>query len=54
MNFPKLKYSRFCRILTYVVVLGGFFLPLGAAVTFPLPAVVKIVVTVGSMLGLLW
>lgn len=54
MNFPKLKYSRFCRILTYVVVLGGFFLPLGAAVTFPLPDVVKIVVTVGSMLGLLW
>lgn len=42
MKYPKLKHALLCRILTYVVVIGGIFLPCIAVSCLPfVPAFVK-------------
>ena len=53
MNIPKLKYPRLCRILTYVVVLGCGLLPFFIVLSLPSPDIVKIIVMLGSLIGLL-
>lgn len=53
MPFPKLKYPRLCRILTYVVVLGCGLLPIAVVFPLNLPDLVKIAVLLGSLVGLL-
>ena len=53
MKFPKLKYPRFCRMLPYVVVIGCGLLPIFAVFLFPFPDLVRVVVVLGSLLGLL-
>lgn len=53
MRFPKLKYPRLCRILTYLVVIGTGLLPIFIVVPLPVPDVVKAIVIIGSLLGLL-
>ena len=54
MNFPRLKNALLCRILVYVVVLGGFIVPIivVASLTF-VPEIVKIIVSIGFVIGLL-
>lgn len=54
MKFPKLKHALFCRILTYVVVLGGFLVPIVAVccVDF-LPDPVKVAIVFALIVGLL-
>ena len=41
MSFPKLKYPVFCRILSYVVVIGGAFIPSIIAFNLNVPEAVK-------------
>lgn len=53
MNIPKLKYPRLCRILTYVVVLGCGLLPIVIVLPLPVPDIIKIIVMLGSLIGLL-
>ncbi len=54
MNIPKLKYPRLCRILTYVVVLGCGLLPIIIVFSLPTPGIVRIIVMLGSLIGLLF
>lgn len=54
MNIPKLKYPRLCRILTYVVVIGCGLLPIFIVCSLPAPDIVKVIVVLGSLLGLLF
>lgn len=54
MNIPKLKYPRLCRILTYVVVLGCGLLPIFIIFSLPSPDIVRIIVMLGSLIGLLF
>lgn len=54
MNIPKLKYPILCRILTYVVVLGCGLLPIFIVFSLPTPDIVRIIVTLGSLIGLLF
>jgi len=54
MDFPKLKYPGLCRILTYVVVLGCGLLPIFITFSFPTPDIVRVVVMLGSLIGLLF
>lgn len=53
MRFPKLKYPRLCRILTYVVVLGAFIAPIPLIVALPLPDLIKVPVVFALLIGLL-
>lgn len=53
MNIPKLKYPRLCRILTYVVVLGCGLLPIFIVFSLPTPDIVRVLVLLGSLIGLL-
>ena len=54
MNFPRLKNALLCRILVYVVVLGGFIAPIiiVANLNF-VPETLKIIVGIIFALGLL-
>ena len=54
MEFPKLKNALLCRILVYVVVLGGFIAPIiiVANLNF-VPETIKIVVGVAFAIALL-
>lgn len=54
MNIPKLKYPRLCRILTYVVVLGCGLLPILIIFSLPAPDIVRVIVILGSLIGLLF
>ena len=54
MIFPKLKYPRLCRILTYVVVLGCGLLPIFIVFSLPTPDIVRVIVLLGSLIGLLF
>lgn len=54
MNIPKLKYPRLCRILTYVVVVGCGLLPIFVVYALPAPDIVRVIVTLGSLMGLLF
>lgn len=53
MNHPKLKHPRLCRFLTYVVVLGCGLLPIVAVFSLPVPDIVRVIVLLGSLIGLL-
>ncbi len=54
MKFPKLKNALLCRILVYVVVLGGFIAPIVIAVTSKfVPEAIKVIVSIGLAAGLL-
>ncbi len=45
MRFPTLRYPRLCRLLTYIVVLGAFLLPIVLAVALPfVPGFLKVAV----------
>ena len=54
MRFPRLKHALLCRILVYVVVLGGFIVPIiiVANLSF-VPKTVKAIVGIGLAIGLL-
>ncbi len=55
MKFPKLKYVRFCRILTYITVLGAFITPIIIVINIKyIPEMVKLGIFVALMLGLLF
>lgn len=53
MKFPKLKYPRLCRILTYVVVIGCGLLPIVVVLSVPAPDLVRVAVILGALVGLL-
>lgn len=53
MNHPKLKYPRLCRILTYIVVIGTGLLPTIVFFNLPVPDGLKVIVLLGSLIGLL-
>lgn len=55
MNFPKLKHAMLCRILPYVVVIGGFFAP-GILVSFLpfVPEMIKVLVFILCCIGLVY
>ena len=53
MNQPKLKYPRLCRILTYIVVIGTGLLPTIVFFNLPVPDGLKVIVLLGSLIGLL-
>lgn len=54
MTFPKLKHALLCRILTYVVVLGGFGLPIAAVCCMRfLPELVRVAIVFALVVGLL-
>ena len=53
MNQPKLKYPRLCRILTYIVVIGTGLLPTILFFNLPVPDGLKVIVLLGSLIGLL-
>ncbi len=54
MGFPTLRYPRLCRILTYIVVLGVFLLPMIVIASLPfVPGVVKVAVLLVGSGGLL-
>lgn len=48
MNFPKLKHPVLCRVLSYVVVIGGAFLPSIIICGFNVPEAVKVIVFLAS------
>lgn len=52
MNHPKLKYPRLCRILTYIVVIGTGLLPTIVFFNLPVPDGLKVIVLLGSLIGL--
>lgn len=54
MRIPKLKYPRLCRILTYVVVLGCGLLPIFIVFSFTNSDIVRVIVTLVSLIGLLF
>lgn len=53
MNQPKLKYPRLCRLLTYIVVIGFWMLPIVIVFQFPLHDLIKVIVIFASLIGLL-
>ncbi len=54
MHFPQLKNALFCRILVYIVVLGGFLAPIIIVANLKfVPEAVKIIVGIGLAVGLL-
>ncbi len=53
MRFPKLKYPRICRLLTYIVVIGAGILPIVIIFNLPVPESIKAIVMLGSLIGLL-
>lgn len=53
MNHPKLKHPRLCRILTYVVVIGTWLLPIFIAFHFPVPDMIQVIVLFASLIGLI-
>lgn len=53
MKHPKLKYPRLCRILTYVLVIGTGLLPVFIVFNLPVPEGLKVIVLLGSLIGLL-
>ena len=53
MHYPKLKYPRICRILTYIVVIGFWALPAVVGCLFPVPDILKAVTILGCLMGLL-
>lgn len=54
MNFPKLKNTLMCRILIYIVVLGGFIAPIIIVANLKfVPEVIEVVVGLGLAVGLL-
>lgn len=54
MKFPRLKNALLCRILVYVVVLGGFIVPIIVAANLKfIPEPVKIIVGIGLIISLL-
>jgi hypothetical protein len=54
MGFPKLKYPRLCRILSYVVVIGFWLLPLPVAFLLNLPDFLEAAVILACGLGLVF
>ena len=53
MRFPKLKYPRICRLLTYIVVIGSGILPIVIVFNLPVPEGISVIVMLGSLIGLL-
>ena len=54
MKFPKLKHALLCRILVYVVILGGFIAPMIIVANLKfVPEAVKVIVGIGLAVGLL-
>ena len=53
MNQPKLKSPRLCRLLTYIVVIGFWMLPIVIVFQFPLHDLIRVVVIFASLIGLL-
>ena len=54
MKSPKLKNALLCRILVYVVVLGGFIAPIIIVVNLKFfPEAIKVIVGIGLAVGLL-
>ena len=53
MNQPKLKYPRLCRLLTYIVVIGFWMLPIVIVFQFPIHDLIRVVVIFASLIGLL-
>ncbi len=54
MNFPKLKYPRLCRLLTYLIVLGAGAIPIVAVYLIPCPDFIRVIVLLASLLGMLY
>lgn len=54
MSFPKLKYPRLCRLLTYVIVLGAGAIPIVAVYLLPCPDFIQVIVLLASLLGTLY
>lgn len=54
MNFPRLKNALLCRILVYIVILGGFIAPIIIVANLKfVPEAVKVIVGIGLAVGLL-
>lgn len=54
MKFPKLKQALLCRILPYVIVLGGFILPIVVVCCLDvIPEGIRVAVVFSLMIGLL-
>ncbi|MBQ7330630.1 MAG: hypothetical protein IJW94_02410 [Oscillospiraceae bacterium] len=54
MKSPKLKHALLCRILVYIVVLGGFIAPIIIVVNLKfVPEAIKVIVGIGLAVGLL-
>ena len=54
MKSPKLKHALLCRILVYVVVLGGFIAPIIIVANLKfVPEAIKVIVGIGLAVGLL-
>ena len=54
MKSPKLKNALLCRILVYIVVLGGFIAPIIIVVNLKfVPEAIKVIVGIGLAVGLL-
>ena len=54
MKYPKLKNALLCRILVYVVVLGGFIAPIMIVANLKVvPEAIKVIVSIGLAVGLL-
>lgn len=54
MHFPKLKNPSLCRVLSYVVVLSCAAVPIVAVLSLPFPGFIQLIVTIGSLIGLLF
>ena len=53
VRYPKLKYARLCRILTYVVLIGSFLLPVLIVFCVPfLPDIVRAIAVIGTSIAL--
>ena len=53
LNFPRLKNALLCRILVYVVILGGFIAPIIVVINLKfIPENVKVIVVIGLAIGL--
>ena len=53
MRYPKLKHPGLCRILTYVIVIGGCLLPAAVVSSFPVLDIIKAAAILASLIGLL-
>lgn len=54
MKFPRLKNALLCRILVYVVVLGGFITPIILIATlYFVPDAIKVIVGIGLVIALI-